>query len=105
MQSDEPGEARYYLLPKILKVGNPRRPIVSANGQPTENISELIDLHLLSNVQDLPYYLRDTTDLLRKQDVIGPLPPDTLLCFYGRHIPLHKYTPPRCHTNYENPSN
>ncbi|XP_063954030.1 uncharacterized protein LOC135153802 [Lytechinus pictus] len=31
--------ARFYLLPKIHKPGNPGRPILSGNGSPTENIS------------------------------------------------------------------
>lgn len=67
------------MLPKIHKAGNPGRPIVSANGHPTEKISEFVDLHLQPHVQDLPSYLQDTTDFLRKQDSLGPLPPDTLL--------------------------
>ena len=37
---------RFYLLPKIHKESNPGRPIVSANGHPTEKISEFIDFHL-----------------------------------------------------------
>ncbi|XP_072014969.1 uncharacterized protein [Amphiura filiformis] len=35
--------ARFYLLPKIHKPGNPGRPIVSGNGSPTENISLYVD--------------------------------------------------------------
>ena len=38
-----------------------------------------MDLHLQPHVQNLPSYLQDTTDFLRKQDALGPLPPDTLL--------------------------
>ena len=76
---DQPKAGRFYLLHKIHKAGNPGRPIVSANGHPTEKISEFVDLHLQPHVQNLPYYLQDTTDFLRKQDALGPLPPDTLL--------------------------
>ena len=76
---DQPKAGRFYLLPKIHKAGNPGRPIVSANGHPTEKISEFVDLHLQPHVQNLPSYLQDTTDFLRKQDALGPLPPDTLL--------------------------
>ena len=45
---DQPKAGRFYLLPKIHKAGNPGRPIVSANGHPTEKISEFVDLHLQS---------------------------------------------------------
>ena len=41
-----PRAARFYLLPKIHKPGNPSHPIVSSNGAPTENISAFIDYHL-----------------------------------------------------------
>lgn len=34
--ADQPKAGRFYLLPKIHKAGNPGRPIVSANGHPTE---------------------------------------------------------------------
>ena len=38
-----------------------------------------MDLHLQPHVQNLPSYLQDTTDCLRKQDAMGQLPPETLL--------------------------
>ena len=76
---DQPKAGRFYLLPKIHKAGNPGRPIVSANGHPTEKISEFVDLHLQPHVHNLPSYLKDTTDFLRKQDAQAPFPPGTLL--------------------------
>ena len=76
---DQPKAGRFYLLPKIHKAGNPGRPIVSANGHPTEKISEFVDLHLQSHVQTLPSYLQDTTDFLKKQESLGPIPSDALL--------------------------
>jgi hypothetical protein len=45
---------RFYLMPKIHKENNPGRPIVSANGHPTEKISEFIDFHLRPFVENLP---------------------------------------------------
>ena len=36
LKPDKPKAGRFYLLPKIHKVNNPGRPIVSANGHPTE---------------------------------------------------------------------
>ena len=35
---EDPKPGRFYLLPKIHKENNPVRPIVSANGHPTEKI-------------------------------------------------------------------
>jgi hypothetical protein len=35
---EDPKPGRFYLLPKIHKENNPGRPIVSANGHPTEKI-------------------------------------------------------------------
>ena len=35
--------ARFYLLPKIHKPGNPGRPIVASSEAPTEKISEFLD--------------------------------------------------------------
>ena len=70
---------RFYLLPKVHKAGNPGRPIVSANGHPTEKISEFVDLHLQPHVQDLPSHLKDTTDCLRKLDEAGPVSQETFL--------------------------
>ena len=42
---EDPKPYRFYLLPKIHKENNPGRPIVSANGHPTEKILEFIDFH------------------------------------------------------------
>ena len=76
VQNPKPG--RFYLLPKIHKPGNPGRPIVSANGHPTEHISEFIDLHLRPFVTELPSYVQDTTDYLKKIDS-KTMPDNTLL--------------------------
>ena len=76
---DQPKASRFNLLPKIHKAGNPGRPIVSANGHTTEKISEFVDLHLQSHVQTLPSYLQDTTDFLKKQEALGPIPSHALL--------------------------
>ncbi len=73
-----------YLLPKIHKSSfslenMPSRPIMSANGSPTEKISEFVDHFLNPTTFDLPAYVRDTTDFLRKLKQIDILPEGTLL--------------------------
>ena len=42
----DPKAGRFYILPKLHKQGNPGRPICSANGHPTERISEFVCHHL-----------------------------------------------------------
>ena len=71
--------ARFYLLPKIHKPGNPGRPIVSSCDSPTEKISEFVDYHLRPLVKKIPSYIKDTTDFLHKIQSLGQLPDDTLL--------------------------
>jgi hypothetical protein len=61
-----PKAGRLYLLPKLHKPGHPGRPIISANGHPTEKISEFLDFHLRPLVQQIPSYIQDTTDFVRK---------------------------------------
>ena len=75
----EPRTARFYHLPKIHKAGNPGRPIVSSCGAPTERISEYVDHHLCALVVQIPSYLRDTTDFLRKLSTLETLPPGSIL--------------------------
>ena len=74
-----PRVARFYLLPKIHKPGNPGRPIVSSNSAPTKNISRFVDFFLQPCVTRLPSYIRDTTDFINKLRKLPPLPPNSLL--------------------------
>ena len=88
MKPDKPKAGRFYLLPKIHKVNKPGRPIVSANGHPTEKISKFVDFHLRLYVEALPSHLKDTTDYL--QNFIRPF----LFRWTLRHYTLasHKMT-------------
>jgi hypothetical protein len=72
LKPDKPKVGRFYLLPTIHKVNNPGRPIVSANGHPTEKISEFVDFHLRTHVEALPSHLKDTTDYLQKMESMNP---------------------------------
>ena len=71
--------ARFYLLPKIHKAGNPGRPIVSGNGSPTERISLFIDSFLKPLVPQVPSYIHDTPDFLRKLEGIKGQIPSTAI--------------------------
>ena len=69
---------RFYLLPKIHKLGNPGRPIISSNGHPTERISEFVDYHLKPLAQTLPSYIKDTPDPLLQLQNLGQLPENAI---------------------------
>ena len=75
---EDPKPGRFYLLPKIHKENNPGRPIVSANGYPTERISEFIDFHLRPFVENLPSHIKDTTGYLKKMENLT-IPENTTL--------------------------
>ena len=79
--SKECGRPNLYLLPKIHKgiIPPPGRPILSANGCPTEKISAFVD-HFLREVSTKhKSYVKDTTHFLQKLQTLGQLPPDSIL--------------------------
>ncbi|XP_071999215.1 uncharacterized protein [Engystomops pustulosus] len=67
-----PKVSSFYLLPKVHKELNnpPGRPIVAGMGSLCEPICRYVDHHLYPLVEELPSYLKDTTDILRKLDGI-----------------------------------
>ena len=69
----------FYILPKIHKQGNPRRPIVSSNGLPTEHISEFVNFHLQPLVSKLPSYVKDTNHFLNILLTLNNLPNNAFL--------------------------
>ena len=71
---------KMYLLPKIHKPGNPGRPVVSSIGCHTERISQYVDHHLQPLNQNLPSYIKDTTDFLNKLEALPEeLPENSIL--------------------------
>jgi len=70
-----------YLLPKIHKgiTPPPGRPIISANGCPTEKISEFVDHFLNPTCKNLKSYVKDTTHFLKLIYDLGDLPNNCIL--------------------------
>ncbi|CAJ0966054.1 unnamed protein product [Ranitomeya imitator] len=66
----EPTISTLYLLPKLHKNINapPGRPIISGRGNYLENVGRWIDSVLQPLVCNLPSYLKDTSEFLRKID-------------------------------------
>ncbi|XP_041466218.1 uncharacterized protein LOC121416797 [Lytechinus variegatus] len=58
------------MLPKIHKVGNPGRPIVSTINRPTELISQYLDSIFSPIVKGLPTYVRDSSEMIRTLETI-----------------------------------
>ena len=71
--------ARFYLLPKIHKPGNPGRPIVSSCGAPTEKISQFVDYHLRPLVENLPSFIKDTISFITKLQSLNNIPEGSFL--------------------------
>ena len=73
-----PKTASLYLLPKTHKVKKenefpPGRPIISANGCPTEKISAFVDENLKGSIPQIASYIKDTTDFIRKiENILVP---------------------------------
>ena len=63
-------QACFYMLPKIHKLNSPGRPIVSACSCPTEHISMYLDTLFQPLVQNLPSYIKDSTDALNKINLL-----------------------------------
>ena len=82
LRSSEARTPELYLLPKIHKNQNPvpGRPIVSANGCPTEKISALLDIFLRPYLPKTKSYLKDTNHFLQMLMGLPTLSEDTILC-------------------------
>ena len=70
-------------MPKTHKVKKENefptgRPIISANGCPTEKISAFVDENLKGNIPQIASYIKDTSDFIRKVENIL-IPEDCLL--------------------------
>ena len=60
-----PRTSRIYFKPKIHKLNNPGRPIVSACSCPTELISSYLDKIMVPFVKSLPSHIKDTNHALK----------------------------------------
>ena len=71
---DQPKAGRFYLLPKIHKAENPGRPIVSANGHPTEKNIRICGLTSSAPCAELTILLAGYHRLPEKTRCYGPTP-------------------------------
>ena len=77
MKPTDKGPGRFYIIPKVHKPVKPNhilppcRPIVAGCGSITENVSKFIDYHSKDLVKNIPSYIQDTPDLLRKLEAVN----------------------------------
>jgi hypothetical protein len=73
--------ARLYFLPKIHKGVKPPpgRPVVAANGAPTEKISQFVDHFVNPFCPKIKSFVKDTTHFLQKLESVGQLPKGSFL--------------------------
>ena len=64
----KPNCSNFYMLPKIHKIGNPGRPVVSSCSCPTSLISKYLSESLKPIVRNLPSYVKDTNHALKMMD-------------------------------------
>ena len=57
---------KFYLSPKIHKRNNPSRPVISSVDCHTSNISRYVDYHLQPIVKNIPSYIKDTNNFIKK---------------------------------------
>ena len=81
LKSNVPRTPQIYFLPKIHKdiVPPPGRPIVSANGCPTEKISAFVDHFLNPIVKKMNTYIEDTSDFLRNIENLDEIKPNSII--------------------------
>eukprot|EP00794_Sanderia_malayensis_P002349 gene2348-2705_t len=65
LYTNHPRTSLFYMLPKIHKVNNPGRPIVSAVSCPSSQIATFLDAIFTPLVQQLPSFVKDSSDALR----------------------------------------
>ena len=56
----------FYTKPKVLKIGITGRPVISSVNCHSSKIQEYVDYHLQPIVREIPLYIKDTSNFLRK---------------------------------------
>ena len=79
LKRNDPKTPKFYLRPKIHKEGNPGRPVVSTVNWHTANISKYVDYHLQPIVKEIPSYVKNTQDFLKKLEKVKDISQETLL--------------------------
>ena len=79
LKTENPKTPHFYLKPQVHKEGNPGRPLISSSNCHTSKISEYVDYHLQPILKDIPSYVQDTTNFVRKINQIDSVPNNSYL--------------------------
>ena len=82
---ESPKSPHFYLKPKLHKEGFPGRPVISSVNCHTCKISEYVDYHFQPIVREIPSYVKDTSDFLRKINVVEFVPDNSYLVLLESH--------------------
>ena len=74
LKTENPKTPHFYLKPQVHKEGNPGRPLISSSNCHTSKISKYVDYHLQPILKDIPSYVQDTTNFVRKINQIDSVP-------------------------------
>ena len=69
----------FHRLPKIHKAGNPGRLVISYINCHTSRVSEFVDYYLEPEVKKLKSYVKDSTDFIKKIEVMNHVSDDSYL--------------------------
>ena len=69
----------YIYIYEIQKLNNPGRPVISSVNNHTEKISAYVDEFLRPIAEQLPSYIRNTTDFIQRIKVLGRRPVECYL--------------------------
>ena len=87
LKRNGPKTPKYSIRPKIHKEDNPGRPVVSLVNCHTANISKYVDYHLQPIVKEIPLYVKDTQDFLKKLEKVKDIPQESLLVTLDIKLP------------------
>ena len=79
LSSSEAKTLQFKMLPKVYKVGNPGRPVVSSIDCYTKKISKYINNQLQPHVKELKSYVKHSTDFIRKINGMEKIPDNSIL--------------------------
>ena len=78
LSTSNPRTPKFYLSPKIHKPNNPGHPVISSVDCHTSNILRYVDYHLQPIVKNIPSYIKDTNDFIKKTKDLK-VPKDAIL--------------------------
>ena len=78
LRNTSPGIPRFYIQPKIHKQDNPGRSLTTVNRY-ASSISKYVDYQLQLTVQQIPSYMQDTSNILRKINTTETIPDNSYL--------------------------